>query len=222
MRINQFLASATGVSRRNADELVAAGRVEVDGLVAELGQTIYRGSEVLLDGKPVTPAGTHHYVVLNKPEGYVCSRRRQGKAPTIYELLPGNFQNLRLTGRLDADSSGLLLLTDDGPFIQQMSHPSNGKNKLYQITLSRPFISRDGERMAAGIELTDGLSVIKIQESKKEVVTVSMEDGRNRQLRRTFGALGYRIKRLHRIKIGPYDIGDLEPGAWKEIEVPKQ
>jgi len=222
MRINQFVASASGLSRRAADSAIAAGRVQAAGQPATLGQTIEPGTSVTLDGLPLAPKTTFMYVMLNKPAGYVSSSARQGTAPTLYELLPTEFANLRIAGRLDLDSSGLVLLSDDGAFIQKQAHPSSGKTKEYELTLETPFKSADLPKLESGVPLADGPSNAKVLKSRGATLTVTLEEGRNRQLRRTFGALGYRITRLHRTRIGAFQLGTLEPGRWQTFEPREQ
>ncbi len=216
MRINQFVAAASGLSRRAADTAIKDGRVTIAGRKALLGETIDAPSDIRLDGTPLTPQSTTIYLMFNKPTGAVSSRVRQGSSPTIYELLPANFQNLRLAGRLDRDSSGLLLLSNDGAFINHYSHPSAGKRKIYELTLSQPFAPDSRRRLEQGVLLEDGISHVTLEAAHGRNLTVSLITGRNRQLRRTFGALGYRVERLHRTHIGPYALGALATGAWQE------
>lgn len=217
MRINQFVASATGLSRRAADQTIAAGRVSINGRPAVLGDTATADDTISLDGQTLAPPATHTYLALNKPTGYVSSRTRQGTDLTLYELLPPAAHKLRLAGRLDRDSSGLMLLSDDGQFIQRYSHPSHNKIKVYELLLSHALTPVDHRRLQAGVTLTDGPSHVTVEHSSGRRVTVSLSEGRNRQLRRTFGALGYTVKKLHRTHIGPYHLGNLKPGAWQEI-----
>jgi 23S rRNA pseudouridine2605 synthase len=219
MRINQFVASATGLSRRAADAAIAEGRVRIGPQRATLGQTVDLQAVVYLDGRTLQLTTTHTYVVLNKPVGYVSSRTRQGADPTVYELLPTDFQRLRIAGRLDRDSSGLILLSDDGEFVHRYTHPSFGKTKLYELTLSRPLPSTDQQRLKAGVELTDGPSRLQIVRCNGRHVTVGLTEGRNRQLRRTFGKLGYGVESLHRTQMGPYRLAGLAAGRWREVEV---
>lgn len=218
MRINQFVASSSGLSRRAADAAITTGRVTVNGQLATLGQTVAASDRLTLDGQPLTLTITHTYLMLNKPVGYVSSRARQGTDPTLYELLPQRFHNLRIAGRLDRDSSGLILLTSNGNFIQNLTHPSSDKLKTYELTLSVPLTAVDRSKLASGVSLKDGPSRIGIVAAHGKSLTVTISEGRNRQLRRTFGALGYRIDRLHRTHIGPFTIADLASGAWTEIE----
>jgi len=217
MRINQFVARSSNLSRRHADAAIAAGRVTVNGHPAILGDTISDDDRVELDGQPLALVPVHTYLALHKPTGYVTSRRRQGSDPTIYELLPASAQRLRPAGRLDRDSSGLVLLSDDGDFIHRYTHPSFDKRKIYELTLSRSLEPADHKRLQTGVTLSDGPSRVTIERHRGPHVTVSLTEGRNRQLRRTFGALGYDVAALHRTHIGPYSIGKLKSGACHEV-----
>lgn len=219
MRINQFIAASTDLSRRAADSAVADGRVAVNGQTASLGTPVGEHDSVTLDGALLTPRATHTYIALHKPAGYVSSRARQGADPTAYELLPAHFKTLRIAGRLDRDSSGLLVLTDDGNFIQALTHPSADKSKVYEITLESPISAEDIGRLQAGVKLTDGLSRVAVKNAQGKHLTVSLGEGRNRQLRRTLGALGYTVVRLHRLSMGHLTLGDLAPGQWHEIDI---
>lgn len=217
MRLNKYLAHATGISRREADELIEQGRVLVNGKPAELGQPVAETDILAIDGKLVGNTSPNYtYLILNKPVGYVCSRKRQGESPTIYELLPQQYRPLKPVGRLDRDSSGLLLLTDDGDFAHRMTHPSFHKNKTYEVTLDKPLEPLHQQMISDyGVTLEDGVSkflVTKIRNSKFEI---QMSEGRNRQIRRTFTALGYTVTRLHRTNFGNYSLGDLALGAFQ-------
>lgn len=218
MRINQFIAGSTDLSRRAADTAIAAGRVEVNGKTAALGHLVDARDSVTLDGTPLTLRQTHTYVILHKPAGYVSSRAQQSADPTAYNLLPDKFQTLRIAGRLDRDSSGLLVLSDDGDFIQTLTHPSSEKSKRYEITLESPITKADLVRLEAGVQLTDGPSRVQVLEADGKHLTVGLSEGRNRQLRRTFGALGYTVVRLHRLSMGSFILGDLASGAWRETD----
>jgi 23S rRNA pseudouridine2605 synthase len=217
VRINRFIAASTGLSRRAADEAVANGRVTINGKPASAGDQAESDMQVALDGQSITPRTIHTYLALNKPAGYVSSRSRQGSDPTIYELLPSSYHHLRTAGRLDRDSSGLMLLSDDGDFIFRHTHPSQDHAKTYDLTLSRPFAPTSRERLEHGVQLDDGLSLVTVVGYDGPRVTVSLTEGRNRQLRRTFGALGYGIEDLHRIKIGDYGLGELKSGEWQVV-----
>lgn len=218
-RLNKFLAHTTGLSRREADEYIDEGRVLVNGHRAELGQRIAPTDLISLDGKPLkNEAATYTYLMLNKPVGYVCSRKRQGDSPTIYELLESMYHSLKPVGRLDRDSSGLLLLTDNGDFAYQMTHPSFHKNKTYEVSLDHALEPLHRQMISdIGIDLDDGKSQLqleRLEEDNDRAWKVSMHEGRNRQIRRTFAALGYRVTRLHRTHFGNYSLDALEVGKY--------
>jgi len=219
VRVNRFVAAASGLSRRAADLAVAGDRVRVDGEAAGVGSDVADGAVVTLDGAVLSLPERHRYVMLNKPVGYVCSRVRQGDAPTVYELLPAEFSGLRPVGRLDRDSSGLLLLSDDGDFIFKLTHPSQDKTKIYRVKLARPLSASDIEWLESGVELEDGPSVLKVEAIAGRTVTVSLHEGRNRQLRRTFGQIDNGIIDLQRVSMGEYRLDDLPVGRWREIQV---
>ncbi len=217
IRLNKYLAHATGISRREADNLIERGRVSVNGKPAELGHQIHETDLLSIDGRPVqntTPGYT--YLMLNKPVGYVCSRRAQGESPTIYDLLPEIYRTLKPVGRLDRDSSGLLLLTDDGDFAHQMTHPSFHKNKTYEVALDHALEPLHRQMISDyGVNLEDGKSQLQLErrsEGNETQWRVVMHEGRNRQIRRTFTALGYDVQKLHRTHFGNYNLGGLTPG----------
>lgn len=216
MRINQFIASATGLSRREADTLIAAGRVKLNGQPAKLGMRLEPHDEVQMD-EQVLATKDALYMVLNKPAGYVCSRAKQGKSPTIYALLPRQYQHLKPVGRLDKDSQGLLLLTNDGWISQQLTHPSHQKIKRYEVQLNRPLADSDVDRLTLGVMLEDGPSHLTLERRDSAELLVSMKEGRNRQIRRTFDTLGYSVVRLKRVEFGKLKLYDLEEGEYKLV-----
>lgn len=220
IRINKYLAHAVGLSRREADAAVQAGRVTVNGKKAVLGAAVSPGSIVTLDGRPIAVQNTYTYLALNKPVGYLCSRRSQGGVPTIYELLPEALRPLKPVGRLDKDSSGLLLLTNDGDFAHRMTHPSFYKTKVYDVELDHALEPLHQQMISDhGIQLEDGVSkfiVESVSDTDKQTFRVTMHEGRNRQIRRTFAALGYVVTRLHRTTFGPYTLDDLQSGTYSQ------
>lgn len=220
IRLNKFLAERLGLSRRQADDAIAAGRVSVDGEAAVLGARIDKNSNVCYNGKIVPFLANYTYLGMNKPVGYVCSRRRQGDFPTIYELLPEKYQGLKTVGRLDKDSSGLILLTNDGDFAFRMTHPSFVKTKIYDVELDQALAPLHQQEIADfGIEIGDGVSRLgleRLDEGRKRW-RVTMHEGRNRQIRRTFGALGYTVVKLHRLAFGPYRLDGLSEGEFVEV-----
>jgi len=217
MRINRYVAASTDLSRRAADAAVEDGRVTINGRTATPGDQVEPEMTVALDGQTIAPRAARTYLALNKPTGYVSSRARQGSDPTVYELLPEQYHHLRTAGRLDRDSSGLMLFSDDGEFIYRHTHPSQNHAKTYEVILSRAFAPTSRERLEHGVMLEDGPSRVRVHEYHGRHVTVSLSEGRNRQLRRTFGALGYGIEQLHRVAIGDYELGNLKSGHWNEV-----
>ena len=214
IRLNKFLAERLGLSRREADEAIIAGRVTVDGKTAALGARIDNNSKVCYNNK-IVPFDTEYlYLAFNKPVGYVSSRRAQGSAPTLYELLPPKYQKLKTVGRLDKDSSGLILLTNDGDFAFQMTHPKFHKEKVYEVELDRPLEPLHQQMISDyGVMLDDGPSKFTVIRDNGHY-TVILSEGRNRQIRRTFAALGYRVTSLHRTGFGKYQLTGLEPGKY--------
>lgn len=221
MRLNKFLAVYAGLSRRSADNAIKLGQVKVNGQLPSIGVDICDTDKVSLNGHLIhVSQKTIVTIALNKPVGYVCSKNGQG-SPTVYGLLPDKYQQLNIAGRLDKDSSGLLILTNDGELLNQLTHPKFNKNKIYQISINIPLSDIDkSEITTKGVMLKDGLSKLELQESppfsgKKWQVT--MQEGRNRQIRRTFNSLGYKVIDLHRTGVGPYNLNTLKSAEFKLI-----
>jgi 23S rRNA pseudouridine2605 synthase len=218
MRLNKFIAQATGLSRRAADTAIEQGRVAVNGQQALMGQQLVEGDAVTLDNQPVTPDVKPLTIILNKPVGYVCSRNGQG-SQTIYDLLREELHILKPVGRLDKDSSGLLLLTNDGELANQLTHPRYQKTKIYEITLDKPLQPLHQQMITDnGVMLDDGPSKLHIQKLDKagKQLRITMYEGRNRQIRRTFAAVGYEVIALQRTTFGKYQLDGLSAGMWKE------
>lgn len=223
MRLNKYIAASTSLSRRAADEMIAQGRVRHNGQLATPGDQVQPGDNVTLDDRPITPPVNTTTIMLNKPRGYVVSRNGQG-SPTIYELLSPEQQQLQPVGRLDKDSSGLLLLTNDGQLAQELTHPSHHKIKIYQIELDRELSETDMTTLiTSGVQLQDGLSMfdnlrMTYQQNRRKW-TVTMHQGRNRQIRRTFAALGlgYNVRKLHRVQFGDYRLNMLASGETQNV-----
>lgn len=229
-RLNKYLAFHLGLSRREADDLIAAGKVAVAGEAAVLGSRVEDGQPVLVNGALVAPKKGYTYIMLNKPVGYVSSRKQQGDSPTLYSLLPKEYHSLKPVGRLDKDSGGLLILTDDGDFAYQMTHPKFYKVKNYEVSLDKPLEPLHQQMISDfGVQLEDGPSKMTLtrpdDDDKKPVADqrkdwlVTMHEGRNRQIRRTFGVLGYEVVALHRISFGEYRLGELGRGKFLEISL---
>ena len=212
MRSNKYVALATGLSRRKADELIQRGEITINDQIATPGQDISQTDVVKLGSRLITAPVSTTTIMLNKPAGYVVSRDGQGSR-TIYDLLPTEYHSLKPVGRLDKDSSGLLLLTNDGDLANELTHPSKQKTKVYEITLYKPLQPLHHQMISDhGIQLDDGPSKLQLTRQKDGDDTawiVTMHEGRNRQIRRTFAALNYEVKTLHRTQFGEYALGEL-------------
>lgn len=215
MRINKFVAAASGLSRRAADQAIADGRVRVNMSVPEPGQDVTAADTITLDGQALHALQQHRTIMFNKPAGYVVSRAGQGSR-TIYDLLPAELHALKPVGRLDKDSSGLLILTSDGDLANRLTHPSQQKQKLYEVTLDKPLQDADRQAIGQGIPVENYVSRLGLAGADTSW-TVTMHEGKNRQIRRTFAARGYAVKRLHRTRFGEYVLDRLRAGSFTDV-----
>lgn len=216
MRLNRFLAAAGTGSRRFCDELIAEGRVTINGKVCTNFSTQpAERDHVKVDGKliHVNPPLT---IMLNKPAGFVSTRKDLHARDTIYDLIPGKFARLFSVGRLDAQSEGLLLLTSDGDLALRLTHPRNKVDKEYEVTLDRPWDGTLAPKLLKGIFL-DGkrARIERLHSVRPNLVRVVLRQGLNRQIRRMFEAVGYQVKHLVRIRVGNLRLGDLPEGQWR-------
>lgn len=229
VRLNKFLAERLGISRREADDAIAAGKVTIDGQKAELGarvevgqgSTIDKYSNVCYNGRMVSWGAAYLYLALNKPRGVVCSRKSQDGGQTVYDLLPSEYRRLKTVGRLDKDSSGLILLTNDGDFAFRMTHPKFIKTKVYEVRLDRALEPIHQQMIGDfGVDLPDGKSRLGLErlDDTRKCWRVTMHEGRNRQIRRTFGALGYTVVELKRVQFGTYVLDGLPEGEWTKVD----
>jgi 23S rRNA pseudouridine2605 synthase len=220
-RLNKHLALTLGISRREADDLIENGDVMINDVTATLGARIASDAVITVKGKPLDETPSYRYVLFHKPTGYVCSRRAQGDNPTIYDLLPADMATLKPVGRLDKDSSGVILLTNDGNFAHTMTHPKFAKVKVYEVGLASALEPLHQQMISDyGVEIGDGVSKLSLErrdETRKDWL-VTMHEGRNRQIRRTFAALGYDVTGLHRISFGPYQLGDTPAGSTTDVK----
>lgn len=215
MRVNKYVALCSGLSRRAADAAISQGRVHINGTVAQLGDNVNNSDKVYLDGK-ILVEPTAQTIMLNKPAGYVCSRLGQG-SKTVYDLLPEELKKLKTVGRLDKESSGLLLLSSDGELINRLTHPRFEKNKQYLIKTDRAVSESDLLNIRQGVSLTDGISRFSIEKLADGQYQINMKEGRNRQIRRTLEKLGYRVTELHRVEFAGLNLGNLKPGAFTTV-----
>ena len=222
-RLNKFLALQLGISRRQADELIEKGKISINGKAAKLGARFQDTDMIKIGDKVISNNREERiYLLFNKPRGYVCSRKKQGENETIYAILPKEFHSLKPVGRLDKDSSGLLLLTNDGDFAFQMTHPKFRKIKEYLVELDEPLQPLHQQMIADfGINLPDGKSQLgleRLNDSRKNWKVI-MSEGRNRQIRRTFSAVGYEVVKLHRIVFGNYSLPKgLKFGDFQKVQ----
>ena len=218
MRLNRFLAAAGLGSRRHCDELIAAGRVTINGKVCtNFSAQPGARDHVKVDDKLVHTAPPLT-IMLNKPAGFVSTRKDPHARDTVFELIPEKFSHLFTIGRLDAQTQGLLLLTNDGELAQRLSHPRFKVDKEYEVTLDRPWDPALALKLARGIRL-DGqrAKIAQIRSLSSTRLRVILRQGINRQIRRMFEALGYRVERLRRIRIGNLRVGDLPSGHWRAL-----
>lgn len=221
MRINKFLAKALKISRRQADLLVDSGQVQINQKPAKLGQHVNQQDEITHQGRLLDwPSEAVILLLFNKPVGVVCSKKGQN-SQTVFDLLPKEYKKLNTAGRLDKDSSGLLLLSNNGDLIFRLTHPKFSKTKRYLVELDQPLEPLHQQMIADfGINLPDGRSQLGLErlDDQRKNWQVTMHEGRNRQIRRTFDALGYKVIKLHRTSFGNYHLGNLKTGEWELIE----
>lgn len=222
MRLNKWLAKNTNLSRRKADEVIAVGRVKINGIEAKMGTLVAENDHVSIDGHGIQPVVEENISIrLNKPVGFVCSRRGQG-SQTIYDLLPSYLHHLKPLGRLDKDSSGLLLMSTDGEFIHKLSHPSFNHEKTYMVTLGRPLNPDDEKLLKNGVDIGDRLPSklgLSTTDPVRTVWQVKLTEGRNRQIRRSFASVRHKVEQLHRTKFSTYTLEGLESGKYDNIVV---
>lgn len=220
------------MSRRGADAAIAKQRVRINDHFALIGEEVHANDRVTLNGKTIYIASVKTLtIMLNKPVGYVCSRNGQG-SKTIYDLLPPEYRQLKSVGRLDKDSSGLLLLTNDGELANQLTHPSFAKEKVYEVEINKPLSAKHFEQITKqGVSIDGGyLSRFQLKQlggSKQKLARplvrncsflATLTEGKNRQIRHTFSALGYSVTKLHRISLGAYLLPpNLRTGQYQTV-----
>jgi pseudouridine synthase len=229
MRINKFLAEQGIASRRHADEMIAKGRVQINGVVATLGASVEEEDEVLVDGKPIaTQEKELEYYIMNKPKGVICTVSDDRGRKTVMDLLPESAGRVFPVGRLDYATEGLLLFTNDGDLSYRLTHPKSEIPKTYMVKLEGTMTEKDLNPIRSGIEL-DGVLTKKckahIVETHKEYtkVHITITEGKNRQVRRMFEAIGKSVAFLKRVSIGKLkltgmDRGEVRPLTEEEIE----
>ena len=226
-RLQKLLSAAGVCSRRAAEDYINAGRITVNGQVAELGQ---RGDperdDIRVDGKPLAKREALVYLLLNKPRGYVTTLSDEKGRKNVADLVKDCGVRVYPVGRLDLDSEGLLLMTNDGEFANQIMHPKYHINKTYRVTVRPDINDEQAMQLAEGVEL-DGVRTAPAQvmvltkEPGRVVIQIVISEGRNRQIRRMCEAVGLEVARLKRVSIGPVRLGMLPPGQWRMLTVPE-
>jgi pseudouridine synthase len=217
MRLNAFLARAGVASRRGADGLIKTGRVTVNGEPGQLNTFVSAHDVVRVDGEPVAKQRLA-YVLLNKPPGVVTTARDPQGRPTVVGLV-GHQSRIVPVGRLDADTTGVLLLTNDGELAHRLAHPRYEVEKVYEAKTRTRVSDEALEQLRRGIELEDGPTrPARVRRLAENRVELTIHEGRNRQVKRMLEAVGTRVTALHRSRYGPLTLGGLEPGAWRELE----
>jgi 23S rRNA pseudouridine2605 synthase len=216
MRLNAYLARAGVASRRGADELVKAGRVRVNGALGQLNTFVSTGDVVEVDGERVTPQALA-YVLLHKPAGVVTTARDPQRRPTVVDLV-GHEARVVPVGRLDADTTGALLLTNDGPLAHRLAHPRYGVDKVYEAAVRGDPSPEALRRLETGVELDDGPTApARARRLGPGNVELVLHEGRNRQVKRMLEAVGHPVRRLHRSRYAGLDLEGLAPGEWREL-----
>lgn len=218
MRLAKYLAHGGVASRRAAERIVGSGRVTVGGrVVVDPATEVGEGDEVRVDGNPVL-AEPREVWAVNKPAGVVSTAREPGRRPAVVELVDSP-SRLYPVGRLDADSTGLLLLTNDGELANRLTHPRYEVAKAYRVELRRPPSARDLGRLAAGVELDDGPTApAEVRRLGERQIEVVLREGRNRQVRRMAEAVGNEVVSLRRVRFGPIELGELAEGEARRLD----
>lgn len=222
-RLNQAIAKTGQCSRRQADALISAGRVKVNGkIVQDFNFRIDPCVDKLqVDGKKLS-IEEFLYIAVHKPKGVVTTCSDEKGRQDILQILPPKLRHLRPVGRLDMNSEGLILLTNDGDLTQQVSHPQYHLLKRYEVTVKGKMSNRDLSAMSSGVELDDGLTAparVKLlsRDNFSTIFELAIAEGRNRQIRRMCEELGYRVLRLLRVSIGGLQLGEMTPGSWRYL-----
>ena len=223
MRLQKYMAECGVASRRRAEEMIAAGQVTVNGqLVTQMGTQVEEGDEVRVDGKVIHPEAEKRYVMYHKPAGEVTTVNDPEGRACVLDHFRDYPVRLYPVGRLDYDSEGLLLLTNDGALTERMLHPSHQVDKTYLARVTGAVTMEEIHKLRQGVMLDDHkTSPAKVRLIKLEtfasVVLVTIHEGRNRQVRRMFEEVGHQVLQLRRVRFGPLELGDLPRGQWREL-----
>ncbi|MCX7929887.1 MAG: rRNA pseudouridine synthase [Chlorobi bacterium] len=220
IRLNKFLADAGIASRRKADELIASGAVKVNGcVVTELGAKVHPGDLITVEGKPVSPYKHLTYLVLNKPKDYITTTHDERGRKTVLDLVPLKTR-IYPVGRLDRNTTGVLLLTNDGELAARLTHPRYGVEREYLVGLDKPLDPRHAAEIARGIKLdndTTGPAEVIISPKDARQVCIILREGKNREVRRLFEHFDYAVRKLHRNRYGTISVRGLARGEYRHL-----
>jgi 23S rRNA pseudouridine2605 synthase len=219
MRLAKFLATAGVGSRRASEAIVRAGRVSVDGdTITDPARDVSEDNRVAVDGRPVAPVHERVVYALNKPAGVVSTARDPQGRPTVVTLVPQT-ERLYPVGRLDIDTTGLILITNEGELAHRLTHPRFEVEKTYRAVVGGPALEERALRaLREGVGLEDGRSApARVRRLGPDTVEITIHEGRKRQVKRMCEAVGHPVKRLERIRFGPLDLGDLALGRWRRL-----
>ncbi len=223
MRLQKYLASCGVASRRAAEKLIAEGHVSVDGYtVTEMGTQVQEGQAVLVDGRPVAPEARKVYIIYHKPAGEVTTASDPEGRSTVLDKFRDFPVRLYPVGRLDYDSEGLLLLTNDGDLTEHMLHPSREVEKVYLARVSNQVTQQEARRLECGV-MVDGRKTARAKVRLLDVkplytdMLVTIHEGRNRQVRKMVEQVGHQVVLLRRVRFGPLKLGELPRGMWREL-----
>jgi 23S rRNA pseudouridine2605 synthase len=220
VRLNRFLAAAGFGSRRACEALIRDGKISINGhFVRDLATVVQPGDDVRVAGKPPPRPARAAYLLLHKPKGIVCTRSDERKRTTIFDFVPGHFGRLFHVGRLDKESEGLILLTNDGTLSHRLTHPTHEVEKEYEVLLDKPFDAAKLSKLLRGMVIESGRArVERARIVGPALLHVVLRQGLKRQIRLMFPKLGYEVKRLVRTRIGPLKLGTLQPGQWRLLD----
>lgn len=222
MRLNKYIAHSGVASRRKADELVEKGLVKINGVTASTGMDVGPGDVVEVDGKIIEPEKKLVYYMLNKPVGYITTASDEQGRPTVLDLMPEVEERIYPVGRLDYMTSGLLIMTNDGDLAYKLMHPSKRVFKTYVAEVGGLLTIHEARRLSAGVKIQGRMTApakveILSQSDSSSRVMISISEGRNRQVRRMFEAVGHRVIRLERISIANLKLGHLKEGRYRKM-----
>lgn len=229
IRLQKLLAQNSAYSRRQIEELIKAGKITLNGQKAILGDKADEQDQILINNQPIKKISGKSYLILNKPNGYTCTKRYFRNEKNIYELLPTEYQHLNPVGRLDKDSEGLLILTNDGDYLYRLTHPKFEQEKEYLVETDKNINQIMLRVLQTGVDigsdknhsLSSKKNLVKADKIKitgPKTFLITITQGQNRQIRRMCGKIGLGVIKLKRVREGKIKLGDLKTGEWKKLE----